>query len=325
MPWARSCSGPASQRAASSIASNRADTYSTSRSRSALASSASIAAACTRLPTPCAGPAGAAPPCRSSSQRRLHRSALSIEDGVTLTGSPSSTSGRSSESGRSPHHSSGMGAGHAGGGEPGELGGRGAPPAGRRSGATTAVRSSATSAARVSARGGRPTGHLVALGVVTRRRPLGVTSSRRAPAPAAGAVAVGWSAVRTCVRRGLRRRPLAVRHRHGVGPAVCGRPESAAGLPGSSRAGACVGASGAGLAVGLAAGPRGPGLGRVGPGSRGRRGRGRRRVVGAAGLGPGRASSARKRLGCSSPSEPPTLAEATAVTISRRRARVAAT
>src|SRR5690606_30975650 len=99
--------GPASQTAACSIASNRSSNHLRSTSRSAVASSAIIAAACTRLPTPWATLAGGAPPCRSNSHRRPHLSADSMLDGLTRTGSPASASGRSSDSGTNPHHSSG--------------------------------------------------------------------------------------------------------------------------------------------------------------------------------------------------------------------------
>ena len=170
-PWSRR--GPARARRASARPARSRRTgrrrTSTSCARSALASSASIAAACTRLPIALRRrrPA-AAPPCRSSSQRRLHRSALSIVDGVTLTGSPGSTSGRSSDSGGSPHQLSGSRAGHPGGGEPGQL----AAAAARRRSAAARVDERdpqlGDQRGRVSARGGSNTTAPSSSGVAVR-------------------------------------------------------------------------------------------------------------------------------------------------------------
>ncbi len=255
-----------------------------------------MAAAWTRLPTPWAGPAGAAPPCRSSSQRRLQRRALSIEDGVTLTGSPGSASGRSSDSERRPHHSSGCAPG-----TPARASSASSAAAARRrpgaaSGATTAVRSSATSAASVNARGGRPAG-------------TSSCSSIRSAPPS--------SAPGRCPGTG--------------GLAVITTPARSAGPVPSASASASVGpGSSASRRRSVPRGSVGPGPfglpGSGGPGSSGSSGPGSGPSGGVSpGRGPGRASSARKRLGCSSPSAPPTPADATAVTTNRRRARVVAT
>ena len=130
---------------------------------------------------------GSLPPCRSSSQRRPHRSDALHRGRVTRTGSPSSTSGAVVGERAQPPPLVRVGARHPGRGQPGELrGGRAPRRSAGWSGSVDAVRSSATSAGRVSG---------AAAGPAARRsgpaRASPARSGRRRSGSAAGQLARG--------------------------------------------------------------------------------------------------------------------------------------
>ena len=294
MSWARSCSGPASQRAASSIASNRARDVLDQLLPIGVGVLGEHGGGVHQVADALRGPGrrGAAvpfqQPAQAAAQGALHRGRgdldrLALVDQRPVVG----------ERPQAPPLV-GVGAGHAGGASLASS----AAAARRRLGVwstpTTTVRSSATSPARVSARGARPTGSSPSARVVS-RPPASACRWIDAAAPVAtgGHARASPSAVGTRSRRPWRRSS-----RSGAASVSRGRAGRARRV---GRGGRRSGVAGSGSAGGLS----------VGGGAR-------------AG-GSGRPARSRKRLGCSSPSEPPDAGRGDRGDDQPRRARVVAT